>query len=149
MPAKKVLSLGQCGADGPRIAHLLRSQFAAEVVHADTFDDALAELRRQLFDLVLVNRILDANGASGLEFVGRLKGEVGLARVPVMLVSNHDDAQQQAVDSGSCPASARPLSDTRGPFPVERDPGVSAPVPGAWKPTKQQVAAAFGRQCRT
>jgi CheY-like chemotaxis protein len=103
MTPKKVLSLGQCGADDYTLRHFLNAQFGAEVVAANTIPEALAQLRAAPFALVLVNRLLDANGASGLAFISQLKEEPSLAEVPVMLVSNYPDAQQQAVARGALP----------------------------------------------
>ncbi len=103
MSAKKVLSLGQCMADHTGISWLLRSQFGAEVTSAATFEEALALLRDDDFALVLVNRVLDYDGRPGLDFISRLKDDEELRRVPVMLVSNYEDAQQEAVARGALP----------------------------------------------
>jgi two-component system chemotaxis response regulator CheY len=70
---------------------------------AATGKQARAMLRERSFDLVLVNRILDADGFSGLEVIGQLKADDDLRRVPVMLVSNYEEAQQDAVARGALP----------------------------------------------
>jgi two-component system chemotaxis response regulator CheY len=101
MPGKRVLSIGQCGADHSAISHTLQRRFAAEVVAADDWLDALARLRGEPFDLVLVNRLLDLNGAAGLEIIQELKADEALRGLPVMLVSNLDDAQDEAVQAGA------------------------------------------------
>src|SRR5689334_18899359 len=101
MPARKVLSLGQCMADHTGISWLLRAQFGAEVVDAATFEEALAKLQDDDFDLVLVNRILDYDGRPGLDFITQLKQDEQLRTLPVMLVSNYEDAQQEAVVRGA------------------------------------------------
>jgi two-component system chemotaxis response regulator CheY len=103
MSAKRVLSLGQCGADHGAISRLLASQFGAEVVAAATADEALAHLQRDDFALVLVNRILDYDGRSGLDFIARLKADEQFQSLPVMLVSNYTDAQAEAARSGALP----------------------------------------------
>jgi two-component system chemotaxis response regulator CheY len=101
MSAKRVLSVGQCGFDHGQISATLGEQFAAEVVRADGEAEALRRLRDEAFDLILVNRIFDADGASGIDFIRRLKKDG--ATVPVMLVSNYDDAQGEAVAAGALP----------------------------------------------
>ena len=101
MAAKRVLSVGQCFADHCAIARTLQEHFGAEVVPADDAGEALARLREETFDLVLVNRILDRDGAQGVELVKEIVAEDELRRVPVMLVSNHDDSQRQAVACGA------------------------------------------------
>jgi two-component system chemotaxis response regulator CheY len=103
MSAKKVLSLGQCMADHTGISWLLSSHFGAEAMPAATFEDALAKLRQDDFVLVLVNRILDYDGQRGLDFITRLKEDEQLRTLPVMLVSNYEDAQQEAVARGALP----------------------------------------------
>src|SRR5437762_11331615 len=102
MSMQRVLSIGQCGADHAGIAMAIRRHFEAEVVPARTADEALAELRQGTFALVLVNRTLDADGSSGIDVVSRLKNEEGL-EVPVMLVSNYEDSQREAVEAGAVP----------------------------------------------
>ena len=99
--SKKVLSVGQCAADNYAITQFLQSKLGAEVSDLDTVSEALDVLRATPVDLVLVNRIFDVDGASGLEFISRLKEDAVLAPIPVMLVSNHADAQQQAVARGA------------------------------------------------
>lgn len=100
MPSR-VLDVGQCVPDHAAIRRLLEGKFAAQVVQTHGLDDTLAELRRGEFALVLVNRKLDADYSDGLEIIRRIKQDTQLAGVPVMLVSNYPDAQQQAVDIGA------------------------------------------------
>jgi len=101
MSGKRVLSIGQCGADHGAIAHTFHRHFAAEVVPAEDWDEALPYLRREPFDLVLVNRLLDVNGSAGLEIVTNLKADEELRKLPVMLVSNLDGAQEEAIQAGA------------------------------------------------
>jgi CheY-like chemotaxis protein len=101
--AKRVLSVGQCMADHTGIAWTLRQHFAAEVVPADTAAEALDRLRQEPFDLVLVNRIFDADGDSGLDVIRRLQANEKLRHVPVMLVSNYPEPQRQAQELGAKP----------------------------------------------
>jgi CheY-like chemotaxis protein len=61
------------------------------------------KLRQGTFALVLVNRVFDADGSSGLELIRTLKADEALKAVPVMLVSNYDDAQAQAAEVGALP----------------------------------------------
>jgi CheY-like chemotaxis protein len=103
MTAKRVLSVGQCLADHSGLARTLRQAFGAEVVAAAGADEALGRLRRERFALVLVNRVFDADGASGLELIRRISAEEGLAPPPVLLISNYDDAQRAAVEAGAAP----------------------------------------------
>jgi CheY-like chemotaxis protein len=117
MGSKRVLSLGQCAADHSSISRLLRDQFGADVVPAHSPREAMEELARRDYALVLVNRLLNAGG-SGLDFITRLKSNELTAQLPVMLVSDRADAQQQAVAGGALPGFGK--SALRSPATVRR-----------------------------
>lgn len=102
MTSPRVLDVGQCDYDHGNISTLLRTQFGAEVVRAQTAEAALSHLRQGSFSLMLVNRLFDQDGDSGLELIKKVKQEQKLG-VPVMLVSNFEDAQSQAVAVGAEP----------------------------------------------
>jgi CheY-like chemotaxis protein len=103
MPRPRVLSVGQCGYDHKVIARNLEAAFDAQVTGADTAGEALDRLRSERFDLVLVNRVGDLDGAPGLDLIQALKADPALAELPVMLVSNFADAQSRAVALGALP----------------------------------------------
>jgi DNA-binding response OmpR family regulator len=99
--AKKVLSIGQCFADHAAIAHRLNRDFGADVVAASDWVEALSLLRSESFALVLVNRLLDADGSPGLDVIKELKSDETFRALPVLLVSNHEQAQCEAVQAGA------------------------------------------------
>jgi CheY-like chemotaxis protein len=99
----RILSVGQCGFDGARLRRELGSALGAEVVAADTHDEARDLLRQAAFDLVLINRVGDLDGAPGLDLIRSLKADAATAPVPVMLVSNYADAQDEAIRAGAAP----------------------------------------------
>jgi CheY-like chemotaxis protein len=101
MSTKKVLSVGQCFADHGAMRRTFQKHFGAEVVGADDGEEALALLQREPFALVLVNRVLDADGSSGMEVLRQIKADEKGTDVPVMLVSNYEDAQRQAEQAGA------------------------------------------------
>ncbi len=103
MATKRILSVGQCAADSYNVTRTFDLAFGAEVVSAHFAREALALLREGSFDLVLVNRIFDADGGSGLDLIRLLRSDEGLRSVPVMLVSNYPEAQAQAVSAGALP----------------------------------------------
>ena len=111
MSTRRTLSVGQCMADHGRIAHMLRSTFGAEVVAADTADEALERLHQESFDLVLVNRVFDRDGDSGIDFIRHVNADEQLRKVPVMLVSNYEDAQARAVAVGAQPGFGKATLD--------------------------------------
>jgi CheY-like chemotaxis protein len=97
---KRVLSVGQCMPDHSSISRLIRGNFDAEVVAADLPASAMAQLRAGPFDLVLINRKLDADYSDGLEILKAIKEDALLKTVPVMLVTNYPEHQQAAVAAG-------------------------------------------------
>ena len=103
MKAKRVLSVGQCWADHGSIARTLKKEFGTEVDAADEAAAALERLRKGGYSLVLVNRVFDSNGASGMDLIKKVKSDPTLQSVPIMLVSNYDDAQFEAAAAGAMP----------------------------------------------
>ncbi|HLL91090.1 MAG TPA: response regulator [Tepidisphaeraceae bacterium] len=95
----RILDVGQCGFDGPRMEKLWKTELGATVDRVDSADEAAQKLAGGKYDVVLVNRLLAADGSSGLKVIERVRGEA--PDVPVMLVSDRDDAQEQAVALGA------------------------------------------------
>jgi CheY-like chemotaxis protein len=100
---KRVLSVGQCGPDHAAISGLLQSQFGAQVDRAALGDEALAKVDAVTYDLILVNRKLDADYSDGLEVIRALRQSAAGKTVPVMLVSNYPEAHAEAVAEGAVP----------------------------------------------
>jgi CheY-like chemotaxis protein len=101
--SKQVLSVGQCGVDHAALASMLKNNFGAKVVPAETAADALAALGHDKFDLVMVNRKLDADYSDGLEIIRAIKADPQIAATPCMLVTNYPEHQQAAVAAGAEP----------------------------------------------
>jgi CheY-like chemotaxis protein len=94
----KILDVGQCGFDGPRMSRILKEKIDAAVDCAETGQDAKRRLADGKYDLVLVNRILAADGVSGIELIDALVKSG--CKTPLMLVSDRKDAQDLAVAHG-------------------------------------------------
>ena len=99
--SQTVLSIGQCRPDNAAISHFLTSGFDVSVISTDLLQDSLDALRSNDVDLVLINRKLDADYSDGMEILKAIKTDPELADVPVMLVSNFADWQEQAVAAGA------------------------------------------------
>lgn len=102
-----VVSVGQCGYDNSRIASLVRSiDPTIGFQTTDTADETL-ELLNDLGEraaLVLVNRVFDLDGASGMALIESIKQpNSGFDEVPVMLVSNYEQSQAEAISHGALP----------------------------------------------
>jgi CheY-like chemotaxis protein len=97
--AIRILDVGQCGFDGPRMAALWRDKLDATVDRVANGKDAAQRLKKGGYDVVLVNRVLAADGSSGLDVIEDLLS--AKTSVPVMLVSDLTDAQDAAVALGA------------------------------------------------
>ena len=97
----RVLDVGQCDFDHDNISRMLAEEFGADVKRAATGEDAFRALEAAHYDLVLVNRVLDADGASGLDLIQRILASEDIRATPTMLVSNYADAQDAAVALGA------------------------------------------------
>ena len=101
--SKRVLDIGNCSMDHGAIRGMLEKQFGADVVQCHGPDDSLDTLRHGQFDLVLVNRKLDQDYSDGLDIIQTLKADPQLASVPVMLITNFAEYQEQAIAAGALP----------------------------------------------
>ncbi|HPM81307.1 MAG TPA: response regulator [Candidatus Anammoximicrobium sp.] len=97
---KRVLDVGNCSADHAAIRGLVEKTFGVTVSRAHGEQDALATLRAERFDLVLVNRLLD-RGGEGIQVITSIKNDPSLADVPVMLITNYAEHQRLAVQAGA------------------------------------------------
>lgn len=107
--AIRILDVGQCGVDGPAISRLLHEQLGAKVDSAPTADEARQKLADGHYHLVLVNRVFAADGSSGVDLIREFVDEAAPGRV--MLVSDHTDAQEQAVAQGAIPGFGKSQLD--------------------------------------
>lgn len=99
--AKRVLDVGQCGPDHATITSYLKRHFDCDIVQAHGARDTLEQLKSGRFDLVLVNRKLDADYSDGIEIIRQIKADPDLSQVPVMLVTNYPEHQEAAVAAGA------------------------------------------------
>jgi CheY-like chemotaxis protein len=97
--AIRILDVGQCGIDGPRMEALWQDELGAKVDNSDFGPDALDQAARHHYNLILVNRLLAADESSGLDVIRDLIA-LGTS-APVMLVSDQADAQDAAVALGA------------------------------------------------
>ncbi len=98
---KRVLSVGQCIPDDGSLLRFLSSHFEVELIRSPDKEDALSRIRTESFDLILVNRKLDADYSDGLEVIQSIQADPDINTTPVMLISNYPDAQEKAVVTGA------------------------------------------------
>ncbi len=100
---RQVLLIGHCAADTASLQRMLGSHFSVRIESAATRRESLIIAKQTSFDLVLVNRVLDQDGSPGLEVIREWVSTPAIAACPVMLVSNFQSAQQEAVEAGAQP----------------------------------------------
>lgn len=96
----RILDVGNCDPDHAAIKKMLGALPCVldRVMHVE---DALAALRTRSYALVLVNRLIFADGSDGLPLIERMQTDAVLRRIPVMMVSNFPEAQDRAVAAGA------------------------------------------------
>jgi len=108
---RRVLDVGQCDFDHARISRMLADGFNAHVDRAHDADAACEAVAREVYDLVLINRLLDVDGSEGTALIERLLADDTTRDTPVMLVSNYPDAQEGAVRLGAEPGFGKDALD--------------------------------------
>jgi CheY-like chemotaxis protein len=98
---KRVLSVGQCVPDHGAITRFLQSVFDVQVDKVDSAADTIDRLRKDRYDLVLINRKLDADYSNGTEILRTIKSDAEIAAVPVMIITNYKEHQDNAVALGA------------------------------------------------
>lgn len=101
MMAKRVLDVGNCGPDHASICRMLRSNFQVEIDAATNTVEALQALESANFDLILVNRKLDEDYSDGIEVIKAIKADCRYSTLPIMLITNYEEHQQQAIAIGA------------------------------------------------
>ncbi len=98
---RQVLSVGQCVPDEAALERFLKANFDVRITQAETAADALDLLRKSAYNLVLINRKLDADYTDGTEILRAIKADEMLHTTPVMIVSNYPEYQDAAVHLGA------------------------------------------------
>jgi response regulator RpfG family c-di-GMP phosphodiesterase len=109
---KQVLNVGHCDFDHGNIQTLIASHFAADVTRARTAQQAFEFAQQQTWDLILINRVFEEDGDSGLDLIHALKADPVTRSNPVMLVSNYADAQRAAIEAGAVPGFGKASLNT-------------------------------------
>ncbi len=102
MPEQRpsVLDVGNCDPDHASMRRLL-SHFGVEPDRVMSVDEAMTALSDKSYDLVLVNRLIFADGSDALPLIERMQADDRLKDTPVMMISNYADAQERAMAAGA------------------------------------------------
>ena len=95
---KSVIIAGNCGPDLNALERLVRGLGISKIVVADSIKEVHKIVKRQVVSLLLINRIFDVTGESGLNLIAGLPDDI---RGRCMLISNFTDAQKSAIDFGA------------------------------------------------
>ncbi len=96
---KNILSVGQCSFDDGNISRAILGRYQAAIATAATRQEAFAWLKANQAAVVLVNRLFDEDGDSGIDFLREAKAaHPGTA---FLLVSNLPEAQAEAQAAGA------------------------------------------------
>jgi len=96
---KQVLNVGQCSLDDNSIGKMLNANFDVHIANVSSHDETMKLAQEGKFDLILINRIYDADQSAGQNTIEALCAME--SSCPVMLVSNYEDAQQSAINAGA------------------------------------------------
>jgi len=108
--SKRILVVGHCGMDGPRLVRILSEQFrGASVERINSPDDLDAALKNE-DALLLVNREPVGFDSTGLQIVRDVCKSHPEATV--MLISDHADAQEEARQAGAVPGIGKSKMDS-------------------------------------
>jgi CheY-like chemotaxis protein len=99
--SKRVLDVGNCGFDHGSLARMVENEFGAKAIAAHDAEEALRKARSGEYALVVVNRVLDSDGSSGLDIIESLKSDPATKDLPVMMITNYPDHQAKAVAAGA------------------------------------------------
>lgn len=96
----RVLDVGNCDPDHTAMRRLL-SQFDVAVDRVMFVDEAMSALQVTRYHLVLVNRLIFADASDALPLIERMHADEAIGDIPVMMISNHADAQDRAMAAGA------------------------------------------------
>lgn len=98
---KRVLSVGQCVPDASALSRFLMTHFQVQIDESDVEHDTLERLKSTAYDLVMINRKLDADYSDGIELIQKIRNTPDVQPCTLMLVSNYPEYQEQAVGVGA------------------------------------------------
>jgi len=98
---KRVLSVGQCVPDTNSLVRFLTSHFDVDVEESDVEVDTMEKLKDHSYDLVIINRKLDADYSDGIQLIQKIKHSSEVKPCKLMLVSNFPEYQDEAVQAGA------------------------------------------------
>jgi len=126
---KKVLVVGNCDYDGPRIVAMINENFKnLNVMESKTIDKAINLIKKNKFELVMVNRIGNEDGRNGLELIDWIRNnkDKKLKSTPIMLITNYLDKMNEAMKHGAIKGFGKEdINSSRKLSPIKKHLGYS------------------------
>ncbi|MEZ6096527.1 MAG: hypothetical protein R3C03_20245 [Pirellulaceae bacterium] len=99
----RIVIAGNCYPDNQAIKRLLTQCIPApaEIQFVDSAAELKAALSAATITLVIVNRIFDVTGENGVETIRNLKSSDANTQTNLMLLSNYEWAQDEAIAAGA------------------------------------------------
>jgi CheY-like chemotaxis protein len=101
MSQLRILDVGNCVPDHSTLTRYLTKHFDCVVDEAVDGSRAMQKLKAQPYDLVVVNRKLDADYSDGIDVIRQIKADGSTKDVPVMMITNYVDHQDAAEAAGA------------------------------------------------
>jgi CheY-like chemotaxis protein len=98
---KYVLDVGNCAFDHQTLQSVLSEHWEVELKRTTTLSEAIRELDSTPYDLVIVNRILEGDGLSGLELVKHVVQNHQPQGIPIVFLTNYPEVQEEAIQAGA------------------------------------------------
>lgn len=98
----KVISAGNCDFDGPKIATLV-SVCGGDCIDVSTVSELKTAIAEHAPALILFNRILDLDQTQSIPLIAKMKADENYKQIPMMLISNYEESQAEAVAAGALP----------------------------------------------
>lgn len=98
---KNVLDVGNCSFDHQNLQRVLSEHWKVELKRTTTLNEAIRELDSCSYDLVVVNRILEGDGASGMDLVKHVVQNPTSKGLPIVLLTNYPEVQEEALREGA------------------------------------------------
>ncbi|MBP9886444.1 MAG: hypothetical protein KBF93_09105 [Leptospiraceae bacterium] len=98
---KIIMSVGQCNPDHSALSNFLTKHFDCKIIRIDSTQEAITSLQKESVDLVLVNRKLDVDYTDGTILIEQMQSDTNLRNIPIMLISNYPESQDEAVKLGA------------------------------------------------
>jgi len=98
---KKLLLVGNCNNDGPKLKALFESMLEIHVDDIKTIEEAkeIIEQEEVIYDLIAVNRVGAFDGRSGLELIDYInKNDIDIL---IMMITNFPDKMDESVVHGA------------------------------------------------